>query len=73
MSPIRRAITRGENGIDNIWSVFENLNVDIRYPNIRKDKDIDMVLHVNYLYPNNRYISYILIYIMKNYVIHLGV
>ena len=56
---------RGENGMDNIRSVFENLDVDIRYLNIRVDKDTDMVLRFNYPYPNSRYILYSLIYIMK--------
>ena len=45
---------RGENGMDNIRSVFENLGMDIGYPNIRVDKDTDMVLCFNYRYPNNR-------------------
>ena len=51
--------------MDNIRSVFENLDENIRYPNICVDKDTDMVLRFNYPYPNNKYISYILIYIMK--------
>jgi hypothetical protein len=56
-------------GVKTVWiisdpTVFENLNVDIRYPNICINKNIDLVLRFNYPYPNSRYMSYIL-YIMK--------
>ena len=44
-----------------IRSVFEKLDVDIRDPNIRVDMNTNMILRFNYSYPNNRYISYILI------------
>ena len=34
--------------MDNIRSVFKKLGVDIRYQNIRVDKDTDMVLRFNH-------------------------
>ena len=53
---------------DRIRIRIRKLNTDIRYPNIRADTDTG--LNFNYPYPNSRYISYSLIYIMKkNYVI----
>ena len=57
--------------MDNIRSVFEKLDVDIRYPNIRVDMNTNMVLRFNYPYPNSTYISYILIYIMKKIMLFI--
>ena len=54
-----------KNDMDNIQSLLENLDVYIWYPNIRVDKDTEIVISFNDMYPNSRYISYILIYIMK--------
>ena len=57
--------------MDNIRSIFEKLDVDIRYPNIHVDMDTDMVLSFNYPYPNSRYISYSLIYIMTKFMLFI--
>ena len=54
---------------DRIRIRIQKLDTDIRYPNIRADTDTDMVLNFNYPYPNSRYISYNLIYIMKKFML----
>ena len=54
---------------DRIRIRIRKLNTDIRYPNIRADTDTNMVLNFNYPYPNSRYISYSLIYIMKKFML----
>ena len=50
---------------DCIRICIRKFDTDIWYPNIRADMDTDIVLNFNYPYPNIRYISYSLKYIMK--------
>lgn len=40
-------MSKGKNNMDNIQFVFEKLDVDIRYPNIYADMDINMILYFN--------------------------
>ena len=40
-----------------------------QYMNTRMDTDTDMIICFIYLYQNSRYISYILIYIMKKIIL----
>ena len=56
---------------DRIRIRIRKLDTDIRYPNIRADTDTNMVLNFNYPYPNSRYISYSLIYIMKKFILFI--
>ena len=43
---------------DRIRICIQKLDTDIRYPNIRADTDMDMVLNFNYPYLNSKYIPY---------------
>ena len=67
--PIGLGVQTGRILSDHIRNHIQKLDTDIRYPNIRADTDTDMVLNFNYLYPNSRYISYNLIYIMKKFML----